>query len=100
MEGAALVGIDLGLGSGPYEAAFAAPETFETLVESVERAVSKKTGKHAKARKIGLSAWSAGYGAIQQVLGQRFGKRRVDSVILLDGLHCGYDGRSLNGRQI
>jgi hypothetical protein len=100
MDGAVLVGIDLGLGSGPYESAFAAPEAFQKLVESVERKVSSKIGRPAKARKIGLSAWSAGYGAVQQILGQRFGKARVDSVILLDGLHCGYEGRSLNRRQL
>jgi hypothetical protein len=101
MDGAVLVGIDLGLGSGPYEAAFAAPEAFEQLLRSVERAVAKKTGKvSAKARKIGLSAWSAGYGAIQTILGQKFGKSRVDAVVLLDGLHCGYNGQAINGVQI
>jgi hypothetical protein len=101
MDGAVLVGIDLGLGSGPYESAFAAPEAFERLIQSVERAVAKKTGKTAvKARKVGLSGWSAGYGAIQTILGQKFGKQRVDAVVLLDGLHCGYNGQAINGLQI
>jgi hypothetical protein len=101
MDGAVLVGIDLGLGSGPYETAFDAPEAFEHLVASVERAVAKKTGREgAKARRIGLSAWSAGYGAIQKILGQKYGKQKVDSVVLLDGLHCGYHGQGLNGLQI
>ncbi len=101
MDGAVLVGIDLGLGSGPYEAAFSAPNMFEKLVESVERAMAKKTGNEkAHVRKVGLSGWSAGYGAIQQIIGQSYGKRRVDSVILLDGLHCGYRGESLNEIQI
>ena len=101
MDGAVLVGIDLGLGSGPYETAFDAPDAFERLVKSVERAVEKKTGRAgARARRVGLSAWSAGYGAIQKILGQKYGKQKVDSVILLDGLHCGYQGRGLNGLQI
>jgi hypothetical protein len=101
MDGAVLVGIDLGLGSGPYETAFAAPEAFERLIQSVERAVAKKTGKQsAKARKVGLSAWSAGYGSIQTILGQKFGRARVDSVVLLDGLHCGYNGQAINGVQL
>ncbi len=101
MDGAVLVGIDLGLGSGPYETAFAAPEAFEHLIQSVERAVAKKTGKaSAKARKVGLSAWSAGYGAIQTILSRKFGKERVDAVVLLDGLHCGYNGQAINGLQI
>jgi hypothetical protein len=101
MDGAVLVGIDLGLGSGPYETAFDAPEAFERLVNSVERAVAKKTGRDgAKARRIGLSAWSAGYGAIQKIIAQKYGMKRVDSVVLLDGLHCGYQGQGLNGLQI
>jgi hypothetical protein len=101
MDGAVLVGIDLGLGSGPYEEAFDAPDKFTKLVESVERVVAKKTGrKEAKARHIGISAWSAGYGAVQKILAQKYGKDRVDSVILLDGLHCGYQGKGVNGMQI
>jgi hypothetical protein len=101
MDGAVLVGIDLGLGSGPYETAFDAPEAFERLLASVERAVAKKTGREtATARRVGLSGWSAGYGAIQKILGQKFGKQRVDSVVLLDGLHCGYQGQGLNALQI
>lgn len=100
MDGAVLVGIDLGLGSGPYESAFDAPDAFARLLTSVERAVEKKTGRPARARKVGLSAWSAGYGAVQKILGQKFGKERVDAVILLDGLHCGYQGPSVNALQI
>jgi hypothetical protein len=101
MDGAVLVGIDLGLGSGPYESAFDAPGAFEELLASVERAVAKKTNrKSARARKVGLSGWSAGYGAIQKILGRPYGKQRVDSVVLLDGLHCGYDGKGLNALQI
>lgn len=100
MDGAVLVGIDLGLGSGPYETAFDAPDAFARLIASVERAVEKKTGKPAKARRVGLSAWSAGYGAVQKILGQKYGKERVDSVVLLDGLHCGYQGQSVNALQI
>jgi hypothetical protein len=101
MDGAVLVGIDLGIGSGPYEQAFRAPGAFKSLVESVERAMAKKTGKTtARARRIGLSGWSAGYGAIQSILSQAYGRRMVDSVILLDGLHSGYAGNSLNELQL
>ncbi len=101
MDGAVLVGIDLGIGSGPYEASFASPAVFEKLVESVERAMADKTGNSkAHARKIGLSAWSAGYGAVQRIISQPYGKRVVDVVVLLDGLHSGYSGDSLNELQI
>jgi len=101
MDGAVLVGVDLGIGSGPYEHAFQAPDAFKRLVESVERAMAKKTGNpRARVQNVGLSGWSAGYGAIQRILSQEYGRRVVDTVILLDGLHSGYAGNSLNELQL
>ncbi|HVK70434.1 MAG TPA: hypothetical protein VM694_38540 [Polyangium sp.] len=94
-KGSVLVGIDLGIGSGAYAQGFAAPNTFPQLLASVEAAMAKKTGNpKAHVRKLALSSWSAGYGAIEQILRQQAGKR-VDAVILLDSLHTGYiDERS------
>ena len=101
MNGPVLVGIDLGIGSGPYEQVFRSPGVFRKLVESVEKAVAQKTGKkNARVRKVGLSAWSAGYGSVGAILRDSYGKQVVDTVILLDGLHCGYQGGSLDERQL
>jgi hypothetical protein len=101
MDGAVLVGIDLGVGSGAYEKVFQDPAAFSELVESVERGVAKSRNvPRARARKIGLSAWSAGYGAIQYILSQPKHERRIDAVVLLDGLHSGYQGDSLNPLQL
>ncbi len=101
MDGAVLVGIDLGIGSGPYEAAFRTPGVFENLVHSVEKAMAEKTGNpKAHVRKVGLSAWSAGYGAVQEILTHDYAKRIVDTVVLLDGMHCGYSGESLDETQL
>jgi hypothetical protein len=103
MDGAVLVGIDLGVGSGGYESAFAAPEAFKNLVASAERAVAERYSRpNARVRKLGLSAWSAGYGAIERILRQPHGRRTVDTVVLLDGLHAGYSPRrdSLNELQL
>jgi len=101
MDGAVLVGIDLGIGSGPYSQTFNAPDAFKRLVESVEQAMAKKTGrKNARVRKVGLSSWSAGYGATQEIISQPYGRRLVDVVILLDGLHSGYSGNMINETQI
>jgi hypothetical protein len=101
MDGAVLVGIDLGIGSGAYSGTFSNPHAFEALIHSVETTVAKKAGvKSARVRHVGLSAWSAGYGAVGEILSQDYGKRVVDTVILLDGLHSGYEGRSLNAAQL
>jgi hypothetical protein len=85
-----LVGIDLGIGSGAYSSGFASPDTWTQLISSVEAQVAKHAGiKQAHVRKIALSSWSAGYGAIEQILRQTGGKN-IDALILLDSLHTGY----------
>ncbi len=89
-DGIVLVGIDLGIGSGAYQSAFASPAAFTELIRSVEAAMARKTGnKKAHVRKLALSAWSAGYGAVEQILRQPAAKK-VDAVVLLDSLHAGY----------
>jgi hypothetical protein len=89
-KGPVLVGIDLGIGSGAYARTFASPHVFPALIKSVEDAMVQHTGnKKARVRKLALSSWSAGYGAIEQILRQPAAKK-VDAVILLDSLHAGY----------
>jgi hypothetical protein len=89
-KGIVLVGVDLGIGSGAYQAPFSNPSMFTNLLASVEAAVARHAGRpSAKIRKLALSSWSAGYGAIEQILRQPAGKK-VDAVILLDSLHAGY----------
>ncbi len=86
-----LVGIDLGNGSRAYQEPFAVPGVFESLVQSVERGVRKRLDNpNIRVGKIGLTAWSAGYGAVVKILGTAYGQKRVDSVALLDGLHTSY----------
>jgi hypothetical protein len=101
MHGPVLVGIDLGIGSGPYQQAFRSPDVFKRLVESVERAMAEKSGnRKAHVRKVGLSSWSAGYGAVGEIINQPYGQKLVDSVVLLDGLHCGYGKETLDELQM
>jgi hypothetical protein len=89
-KGIVLVGIDLGIGSGVYQQTFSSPVAFTNLLASVEAAVAHHAGRpSAKIRKLALSSWSAGYGAIEQILRQPAAKK-VDAVILLDSLHAGY----------
>ncbi len=89
-KGIVLVGIDLGIGSGPYSRAFASPAAFKRLLESVEAEMARRSGrKKTHVRRLGLSAWSAGYGAIAEILRQPAGKK-VDVLILLDSVHTGY----------
>ena len=90
MQGAFVVGIDLGAVSSAYGKPFKEPEVFVELLEEIEHAVAQYTGKkHAHIRNLGLTGYSAGYGAIRAVLRQKMGSK-VDAVVLLDGLHSDY----------
>jgi len=89
-KGLVFVGIDRGIGSGPYSDAFANPDVFPTLVHSIEAALRKHSGEpKAHIRHLALSAWSAGYGAVNEIL--KHGDQRIDAVVLLDGLHAAWN---------
>jgi hypothetical protein len=90
-RGIFVVGIDLGAGSSAYGRPFSDPELFQELLDDIEKSVAEYTNKpSAHIRRLGLTGWSAGYGAIRAILRQKAGKR-VDAVVLLDGLHSNYD---------
>src|SRR5215475_1854435 len=86
--GAAVISIQLGAGSSVYAKPFADWKLFERLLAEAE---SKTELEFAP---ITLTAWSAGYGAIREILKASENYARVDSVLLIDGLHTGY----LNGK--
>jgi hypothetical protein len=97
-RGVAYVGIDRGIGSGVYSNAFENPETWKQLVRSIESALKKESGdERAHIRHIGLSAWSAGYGAVNEIL--KYDADGVDAVILLDGLHAGWNPKASQKKQ-
>ncbi|MFC1642966.1 hypothetical protein ACFL5O_09840 [Myxococcota bacterium] len=98
-RGVVLVGIDRGVGSGHYMKAFETPTVFPTLLRSIEKALRRHTGDaRAHIRHLGLSAWSAGYGAVNEILERR--GHRVEAVVLLDSLHAGWShGKPSGPRQ-
>jgi LysM repeat protein len=92
-RGIVLVAIDLGTGSGAYQSTFSSPAVFTTLLKSVEREMARRSGrKRTHVRKLGLSSWSAGYGAVSRILAQKAGKK-VDALILLDSVYAGYKNK-------
>jgi hypothetical protein len=95
-----IVGVDAGIGSHAYERAFP-PGAFEQLVDAVEREVGAMNGlSRVHAGPIVLSSWSAGYGAVTQILARPH--PRIEAVILLDSLYAGYPAgkRSLEHGQL
>ncbi|MBI5533500.1 MAG: hypothetical protein HY898_12340 [Deltaproteobacteria bacterium] len=81
--------INLGIGSAVYENAYAPPGTYEALIEQIHHAVVERGLANATLRRVALTSWSAGYGAISTILQIRRGTDPLDAVLLSDGLHCG-----------
>jgi hypothetical protein len=85
-KGVVYVGLDFGINSGPYSAAMSKKERFEELLSTIERGLKRESGlPNAHIRHLALSGWSAGYGAVNEVL--RHFEDKIDAAILLDGLH-------------
>lgn len=98
-RGVAFVGIDLGNGSGPYSDAFASRAEWPLLRADIERALRAQSGSpDAHIRHVALSAWSAGYGAVNEILKYHSGD--IDAVVLLDGLHAAWDPRLGKGSRV
>ena len=88
---AVVASIYLGVGSGPYENAFKDPWSFPHLLKVLEKAVAKSGGADgARLGRIALSAWSAGYGSVSAILRVPTNAKRVDALLLADGLHSDY----------
>jgi hypothetical protein len=92
---AVIVVVNVGVGSGPYEERFASPAAMQALMQRIPIEMQERGLKGAHVSRLALSSWSAGYGAVMKVLEQPAYANRVDSVILLDGLHVGYKEGSL-----
>jgi hypothetical protein len=83
---AVIVSVHLpGYGVAQYRDMFAQADRFGALVDD---AVKRVGGTHV--RRLGLVSYSAGYGAIQDVLADPTTYAMVDTVIVLDGMHVDY----------
>jgi hypothetical protein len=78
---AAILAVQLGAGSRVYAEPFRDPAAFQQVLIALGRPVTL----------IYLSGFSAGYGAIREILKQPENAARLKGVILLDGLHAGYE---------
>jgi hypothetical protein len=89
--------VNLGAGSGIYDRAFSDPSAFDSLMAGVAREVQGATGKMPRFRRVVLSGFSAGHGAVRAILRDPGHFARIDAVLLLDGMHTSYvpDGTPL-----
>jgi hypothetical protein len=80
----AVIGVQLGSGSGTYARPFADEAAFGHMLDEAR----SKTG--VEFTSLALTGWSAGYGAIRTILKMPDWYGRVERVLLIDGLHAGY----------
>ena len=85
---AAIITFNIGAGSGVYSRAFHDPARFEQLLEEAAKAIDP--ANPPKFNPITLSSFSAGYGAIREILRNRDNWRYFDRIVLVDSLHTGY----------
>jgi hypothetical protein len=82
----AVISIQLGSGSSVYAKPFGDPELFGRLLTAAEQKAGTRFGP------VTLTAWSAGYGAVREILKVPAHYARVERVLLIDGLHASYVG--------
>src|SRR5713226_10084545 len=89
----ALITVNLGAGSSAYRQPFEQAELFQSLLSEGAKTLGGKRGWSS----ITLSGFSAGYGAVREILRQPEFFALVNNVLLLDGMHASYspEGRLL-----
>ncbi|WP_438007867.1 hypothetical protein WME89_03595 [Sorangium sp. So ce321] len=87
---AAVAVINLGIGSGAYEDLYAQPGMYESLLADIDRALAQRGLPTPRLRRVALSSWSAGYGAVAKILELRRGTETLDAILVTDGIHCGF----------
>lgn len=97
---AAVVIINLGIGSAPYEEYYGVPGTYEELLDAVNVGLARRGVLDPKLGRVALSAWSAGYGSIATIETLRRGREDLDAILVFDGIHAGWEGTALNPRQM
>ncbi|NUO49937.1 MAG: hypothetical protein HOV80_13870 [Polyangiaceae bacterium] len=85
-----LATLDLGPLSGDYRGTFPDRRSFDRAIAAIDKTVSDVVGRPAKADKIVISSFSAGYGAVAEALAAVGQDGAPSGVILLDSLHASY----------
>ncbi len=80
----AVIAIQLGAGSGVYSQAFEDPQRLPRLIHKAESMAHRRFGA------LTLAGWSAGCGAIRQLLRTPAIYSRTSAVLCIDGMHTDY----------
>ncbi|MBT33745.1 MAG: hypothetical protein CMO01_29120 [Thalassobius sp.] len=79
--------VNQGSGSSAYGKPFLDTQTFDVLLEQILQNVVDESNT-TNLKKVYLSSFSAGYGAVRELLKTHFD--RIDGLVILDGMHTDY----------
>lgn len=87
-----LATLDLGDSSNDYRYALGDRRAVDTMIGEIDRAVGAAAGRQARADRLVLSSFSAGYPALHDALVALGDEHAPSGVLLLDSLHAGRAG--------
>lgn len=88
---AAVVSINLGVGTDPYASAFRDPQSFPKLLAEAQEEIEKSgRAPQAKAGRIALTAWSAGFVSVAKIMSDPANAEKIDAVLLADGFFTSF----------
>jgi hypothetical protein len=82
----AVVGVQAGNGSAVYARLFEDPRRFLQVLAEAESKAGMKFGR------VIIGGWSAGCGAVRQIIKTPSSYARINAVLLIDGIHTDYIG--------
>ena len=82
----AIVSVQAGSGSATYAKLFENPSRFLSLLEDAESKAGVRFGR------VIVGGWSAGCGAVRQILRAPEAYARVNAALMIDGIHTDYAG--------
>lgn len=85
-----VVSLSLGSGSGVYDRTFRVPGMTDSLMARTQATVDSLAGRRVDVKRVYLTGFSAGHGAIRVILRDSAWMHRVNGVLLMDGMHTSY----------
>jgi len=82
-----------GMGSSQNTAAFGNAAWVKSQLGIIHSVLTKKFGGNISLGKLGFGSFSGGYDAVGNILRDKELKDKIDSVIILDGIHYGQRGK-------
>lgn len=88
-----LATIDRGATSSAYADVLGRRADLDALLATIDAAMAERAGGRARADRLVLSAWSAGYAGVSAALRHSALDPALRGVVLVDGLHASFDAK-------